>query len=135
MINFWSGDSNSVSKIIPYAALARQQHLNFLKHQDQEYREREEYLARSRKLLFKIEAQMRQAEVLQLETFRQAAQHFRLPLAFPDLGDRLGLQEFFATNPFLVTLQAFFAGRLTPEECYRQIMELKGEGTSPPRED
>lgn len=124
-----------MSKIIPFATLARQQHLSFLKHQEREYREREEYLARSRKLLFKIEAQMRQAEVLQLETFREMARHFQIPLAFPDLGDRLGLQEFFATQPFLVTLQAFFAGRLSPEECYRQIMELKGEATPASQED
>jgi hypothetical protein len=116
-----------VSKIIPYAALARQQHLNFLKHQSREYREREDYLARSRKLLFKIEAQMRQAEVLQLELFREVARHFQVPLSFPDLGDRLGLQQCFTTNPFLVILQGYFSGRLSPEECYRQIMELKGE--------
>lgn len=121
-----------MSKIIPYSTLARQQHLSFLKHQSREYQEREDYLARSRKLLFKIEAQMRQAEVLQLETFRQMARHFQIPLTFPDLGDRLGLQEFFATHPFLVALQAFFAGRLTPEECYRQILELKGEAPAPP---
>lgn len=121
-----------MSKIIPFATLARQQHLSFLKHQSREYQERENYLARSRKLLFKIEAQMRQAEVLQLETFRQMARHFQIPLTFPDLGDRLGLQEFFATHPFLVALQAFFAGRLTPEECYRQILELKGEAPEPP---
>jgi hypothetical protein len=123
-----------MSKIISYATLARQQHLNFLKHQGREYREREEYLARSRKLLFKIEAQMRQAEVLQLETCREIARHFQIPLTFPDLGDRLGLQEFFATHPFLVILQAFFSSRLTPEECYRQIMELKGEA-APAKED
>ena len=121
-----------MSKIIPYATLARQQQLNFLKHQSREYQERENYLARSRKLLFKIEAQMRQAEVLQLETFRQMARHFQIPLTFPDLGDRLGLQEFFATHPFLVALQAFFAGRLTPEECYQKIMELKAEAPAPP---
>ena len=124
-----------MSKIIPYSALARQQHLSFLRHQGREYREREDYLSRTRKLLFQIEGQMRQAEVLQLETFRRIAGHFNLPLPFPDLGDRLGLQEFFATNPFLVTLQAFFTGRLTPEECYRRIMELKGEAAPPSRED
>jgi hypothetical protein len=116
-----------LSKIISYRTLARQQHLNFLKHHNREYQEREDYLARSRKLLFKIEAQMRQAEVLQLEACRRIADHFRFPLAFPDLGDRLGLQELFATNPFLVALQAFFAGRITAEECYRKILELKGE--------
>jgi hypothetical protein len=135
MLNFYSGDLPLVSKIIPYAALARQQHLNFLKHRGREYREREDYLARSRKLLFKIEAQMRQAEVLQLELFREAARHFQVPLTFPDLGDRLGLQECFASNPFLVTLQGYFSGRLSPEECYRQIMELKGEASPAKQED
>src|SRR4030042_2898491 len=127
MLIFYPGAWQTMSKIIPFSTLARQQHLSFLTHLGKEYREREDYLARSRKLLFKIEAQMRQAEVLQLEAFRQVAQHFRMPITFPDLGDRVGLQEFFATNPFLVTLQAFFAGRLTPEECYRKIVELKGE--------
>jgi len=135
MLNFYSGDWPEVSKIIPYAALARQQHLNFLKHRGREYREREDYLARSRKLLFKIEAQMRQAEVQQLELIREAARHFQVPLTFPDLGDRLGLQEFFATNPFLVILQGYFSGRLSPEECYRQIMELKGEASPAKQED
>jgi hypothetical protein len=124
-----------MSKIIPFSTLARQQHLSFLNHLGKEYREREDYLARSRKLLFKIEAQMRQAEVLQLEAFRQVAQHFRMPLTFPDLGDRVGMQEFFATNPFIVTLQAFLAGRLTPEECYRKIVELKGEASPAAGED
>jgi hypothetical protein len=116
-----------VSKIIPYSILARQQHLSFLRHQVREYREREDYLDRLRRLLFQVEGQMRQAELQQLEVFRQAAQHFQIPLTFPDLGDRLGLQQFFASNPFIVTLQDFFAARLTPEECCRRIMELKGE--------
>jgi hypothetical protein len=121
------GGLNPLSKIISYETLARQQHLNFLRHRSREYQEREDYLARSRKLLFKIEGQMRQTEIQQLETFRRLAEHFHMPLAFPDLGDRLGLQEFFATNPFLVALQAFLAGRLTAEDCYRKILELKGE--------
>ena len=120
-----------MSKIIPYATLARQQHLSFLKHQSREYREREDYLARTRKLLFQIEAQMRQAEVLQLDTFRQVAHHFQIPLTFPDLGDRLGLQRFFAANPFIQTLKEFFAPRLNAEECYQQIMELKEKLSDP----
>jgi hypothetical protein len=125
---------NPVSKIIPYSALARQQHLSFLRHQGREYREREDYLSRTRKLLFQIEAQMRQAEILQLETFRRMAGHFNLTLQFPDLGDRLGLQRFFATDPFLLILKEFLAERLTPEECYRKIMELKGEPAAPPED-
>ncbi|MFH1596961.1 MAG: hypothetical protein ABIG94_11460 [Pseudomonadota bacterium] len=120
-----------MGKIIPYRVLARQQHLSFLKHQGREYREREDYLARTRKLLFQIEAQMRQAEVLQLDTFRQVAHHFQIPLTFPDLGDRLGLQRFFATNPFILALKEFFAARLTAEECYQQLMELKEKLTAP----
>jgi len=55
------------------------------------------------------------------------AAHFNIPLTFPDLGDRVGLQEFFATNPFLKILQDFFAGRLTPEECYQRITALQTE--------
>ncbi len=124
-----------MSKIIPYETLARQQHLNFLRHQASQYREREAYLAELRKLLFQVEAQMRQAEIQQLETFRRAAEHFQLALPFPDLGDRLGLQRFFATNPFLVVLREFFAGRLGEEECYRKIMALKGEDEPDAGED
>src|SRR4030042_4599154 len=116
-----------MSKIIPDQVLARQQHRSFLKHQSREYREREDYLARTRKLLFQIEAQMRQAEVLQLDTFHQVARHFQIPLTFPDLGDRLGLQRFFATNPFILALKEFFAARLTAEESYKQLMALKEE--------
>jgi len=120
-----------VSKIIPYSALVRQQHLSFLKHQGREYREREDYLTRLRQLLFRVEAQMRQAEIQQLEVFRQAAEHFQIPLTFPDLGDRLGLQQFFASNPFVVALREFFEAQLSAEECYRRIMELKGEASPP----
>jgi hypothetical protein len=113
-----------MSKIIPYATLVSQQHVSFLKHKSREYQEREDYLLKLRKLLFQIEAQMRQAEFQQLEVFREMVAHFKIPLQFPDLGDRVGLQEIFATHPFLTTLKEFFAGRLTAEECTEKIMAL-----------
>jgi hypothetical protein len=115
-----------MAKVIPYSHLARQQHLNFLTHKFREYREREAYLTGLRKLLFQVEAQMRQGEMQQLEVFRQVAQHFRLPLELPSLGDRVGLQEYFATHPLLVALQEFFAGRLNAEECLRRLLALAG---------
>jgi hypothetical protein len=114
-----------VSKIIPYSTLARQQHLNFLQHKKREYQEREDYLQRLRKLFFQIEAQMRQAEILQLDLFRQIARHFAMPLEFPSLGDRFAMQQFFAENPFLLTLTEFLAGRLSAPECYERLMNLK----------
>ena len=123
-----------MAKVISYSSLARQQHLNFLKHKGREYREREEYLGRVRKLLFQVEAQMRQAEIQQLEVFRELAAHFKIPLSFPDLGDRLGLQRFFASNPFVVAVQEYFADRLSAEECYQRIMALQADpATSPER--
>ncbi len=120
-----------MAKVISYNSLARQQHLNFLKHKGREYREREDYLNRVRKLLFQMEAQMRQAEIQQLEVFRELAAHFKIPLSFPDLGDRLGLQRFFASNPFLVALQEYFAGRLNAEDCYQRVTALQTETGSP----
>jgi hypothetical protein len=116
-----------MSKIIPYANLVTQQQVNFLKHKSREYREREDYLLKLRKLLFQIEAQMRQAEFQQLDIFRDIAAHFQVPLHFPDLGDRVGLQEIFATHPFLTALQEFFAGRLTADECSAKIAALKDQ--------
>ena len=116
-----------MSKIISYATLARQQQVSFLKHKSREYREREDYLLKLRKLLFQIEAQMRQAEIQQLEVFRELVAHFKIPLPFPDLGDRVGLQEIFATHPFLTTLKEFFAGRLSADECYEKIAALQGQ--------
>ncbi len=113
-----------MTKVIAYDSLARKQHINFLKHKGREYREREEYLGQVRKLLFQVEAQMRQAEIRQLEVFREVAEHFRITLVFPDLGDRLGLQQFFAANPFALALQGYFAGRLSPEECYERLTAL-----------
>ena len=116
-----------MTKVIPYHTLARQQQLNYLKNQGREYRQREKYLADLHKQLFRIEAQVRQAELQQLEVFREMAAHFQIPLAFPNLGDRVGLQQLFATNPFLQTLQEFFAGRLSAEECYQRITGVQAE--------
>jgi len=97
-----------VSKVIPYATLVRQQHVSLLRHKSREYQEREEYLGGLRKLLFQVEGQMRQAELQQLEVFREMAAYFTLPVRFPDLGDRVGLQEFFASHPFPAALREFF---------------------------
>jgi hypothetical protein len=119
-----------MSKIIPYATLARQQQIGFLRHKEREYREREDYLLKLRKLLFQIEAQMRQAEIQQLEVFREMAAHFKIPLQFPDLGDRVGLQEIFATHPFLVALKEFFAGRLSAEECSEKLTALQDQSST-----
>ena len=120
-----------MSKIIPYSTLLRQQHVSFLRHKNREYQEREDYLMRLRKLLFQVEGQMRQAEIQQLEVFREMAGHFKVDLKFPDLGDRVGLQEVFATNPFLAALKEFFAGRLSADECCEKIMALKDESSAP----
>jgi len=114
-----------VSKIIPYRSLARQQHLGLLRQKSREYREREEHLLKLRKVLFRVEAQMRQAEVEQLEVFRDLAAHFKISLNFPDLGDRVGLQELFAHNPFLSALRELFSGRLSVEECCEKIEALQ----------
>jgi hypothetical protein len=120
-----------MTKIIPYANLVRQQHVNFLRHKGREYREREDYLGGLRKLLFQIEGQMRQAELQQLEVFRELAAHFNVALPFPDLGDRVGLQELFRSHPFLTALQDFFAGRLTAEECCEKILARQEEAPAP----
>ncbi len=114
-----------MSKIIPFDQLARAQHLNFLEHKRRDYQEREDYLARLRRLLFQIEGQMRQAEVLQLDVFLQAAKHFQVNLELPVQGDRLAMQRVFVENPFLAGLSEFFSGRLTPEECLEKIEHLK----------
>jgi len=114
-----------VTKVIPYHTLAPHQQLNYLKHQGREYRQREKYLANLSKLLFRTEAQMRQLELQQLEVFREMAAYFKIPLAFPNLGDRVGLQQLFTTDPFLQTLQEFFAGRLSADECHQRITNLQ----------
>jgi hypothetical protein len=120
--------------VIPYSGLARQHQLNLLEHKRREYREREDYLGHLRKLLFKIEGQMRQAEILQLQVFRDLAENLKLPLTFPDLGDRVGLQELFATDPLLVILKEFLAGRLSAEECLQKVAELRQKMTVPQEE-
>ncbi|OGP71993.1 MAG: hypothetical protein A2Y80_05985 [Deltaproteobacteria bacterium RBG_13_58_19] len=123
-----------MGKVIPFSQLARQQHLNFLKHKRREYREREDYLLRLRKLLFQIEGQMRQAEVLQLDLFRQLADHFHITLAFPSQGDRLEMHRFFSESPFLVILTEFFSGSLSLEECYQKITALMENLPPAPKE-
>jgi hypothetical protein len=120
-----------VSKIIPYSTLVRQQHLSLLRHKHREYREREDYLMSLRKLLFQVEAQMRQTEIQQLEVFKEMAAHFKVAIKFSDLGDRVGLQEMFATHPFLVALQEFFSGKLSAEECEEKILALTVESPAP----
>jgi hypothetical protein len=118
-----------VSKIIPYSTLVRQQQESYLRHKNREYQEREDYLQGLRKLLFQIEAQMRQAEFQQLEVFREMVEHFKVPLKFPDLGDRVGFQEIFTSHPFLVALQDFFGDRLTAEECFAKIEALQEDSS------
>ena len=121
-----------MGEVIPYRDLARQHQLNFLEHKRREYREREDYLAGLRRLLFKIEAQMRQAEVLQLQVFQDLAANLKIPLKFPDLGDRVGLQDFFATNPLLLTLQEFLGERLSAAACHQKVQELGAQPADPP---
>ncbi|MGO9622646.1 MAG: hypothetical protein ACLPT6_14735 [Desulfobaccales bacterium] len=120
-----------MSKVISYSTLARQQQLNFLRHKIREYRKRDDELLRLRKLLFQMEAQMRQAEIQQLEVFQEIAAFFKIPLPLPDLGDRLGIQQFFAANPFLQALQDYFYGRLSAEDCLQRIGALKTSEPSP----
>jgi hypothetical protein len=113
-----------MSKVIPYENLVRQQHLNFLKHKTREYRERQDYLLELRRLLFQVEAQMRQAEFQQLELFQQIIEHFQIPLKFPDLGDRVGFQQLFNSDPVLGALEEMFAGKITPEDCLQRVAAL-----------
>ena len=121
-----------MGKIIPYSDLARQHQLNLLEHKRREYREREDYLAGLRKLLFKIEGQMRQAEMLQLAIFQEISENLKIPLEFPNLGDRVALQEFFATNPLVLILKEFLAERLSAKECHEKLRELRQEESAPP---
>jgi len=123
-----------MGKVIPYGDLARQHRLNLLAHKRREYREREDYLAGLRKLLFQVEGQMRQAEMRQLQVFHDLAESLKITLEFPSLGDRVALEEFFATNPFLQILKEFLAERLSPEECLQSITELRHKITAPDRE-
>jgi hypothetical protein len=43
----------------------------------------------------------------------------------------VGFQKVFATNPFLVALKEFFAGRITAEECGEKILALQDESPAP----
>ena len=121
-----------MGEVISYTDLVRQHQINLLEHKRREYREREDYLARLRRLLFQIEGQMRQAEILQLQVFRDLSEGFKIPLEFPNLGDRVGLQEFFATDPALLILKEFLAERLSTVECLHKLMELRQNLTVPP---
>jgi hypothetical protein len=114
-----------MSKIIPFDQLARAQHLNFLEHKRRDYQEREDYLARLRRLLFQIEGQMRQTEVQQLDVFLQAAKHFQVNVGLPIQGDRLAMQQAFTEDPFLASLSEFLTGRLTAQECLEKIDLVK----------
>ena len=60
--------------------------MSFLRHKHREYQEREDYLMGLRRLLFQVEGQMRQAEIQQLEVFREMAGHFKVDLKLPDWG-------------------------------------------------
>jgi len=111
-------------KVIPFQELVRHQHLQFLEHKRREYREREDYLGRLRKLLFQVEGQMRQTEVLQLDLILEAARHFNVELKLPDQGDRIATQRFFAEDPFLQVLTQFLTDRLSPEACLEKITSL-----------
>ena len=121
-----------MGEVISYTDLVRQHQINLLEHKRREYREREDYLARLRRLLFQIEGQMRQAEILQLQVFRDLSEGFKIPLEFPNLGDRVGLQEFFATDPALLILKEFLAERLSTDACLQQLLELRQNLTSTP---
>ena len=120
-----------MGKVIPYGDLARQHRLNLLAHKRREYREREDYLVGLRRLLFQVEGQMRQAEMQQLQVFQDLSQSLKIPLEFPNLGDRVALEEFFATDPFLLILKEFLAERLSAEECLERITELRQKLTTP----
>jgi len=120
-----------MGKVIPYSDLARQHRLNLLAHKRREYREREDYLVGLRRLLFQVEGQMRQAEMQQLQVFQDLSQSLKIALEFPNLGDRVALEEFFATDPFLLILKEFLAERLSAEECLERITELRQKLTTP----
>lgn len=116
-----------MSKIIPFSELTRQHKLQLLEHKRREYREREEYLTRLRKLFFQVEAQMRQAELEQFDMYQQIMDEFQLEVRFPSLGDRVGLQRLFTEHPALVALTEFLEERLDPEECYHRLQKLLEE--------
>jgi hypothetical protein len=116
-----------MSKVIQFSDLARQHQLNLLEHCRQQYQERENYLNRVRKLLFQLEAQMRQAELEQYALYQQILEDLQIEVSFPNLGDRVGLQRLFTDHPALTTLTQFLEGRLELEECYTQLQKLREE--------
>ncbi len=117
-----------MSKVIPFSELSRQHKLNLLEHKKREFQERELYLNRLRKLLFQVEGQMRQAEIEQMELYHTVLDGFQLEVAFPNWGDRVGLQRLFKEHPALVTITEFLEERLSPEECYDRLLKLKNAG-------
>ena len=117
-----------MSNVIPFSELSRQHKLNLLDHKRREFQERESYLHRLRKLLFQVEGQMRQAEIEQMELYHAVLDDFQLEVAFPNWGDRVGLQRLFKEHPALVTITEFLEERLAPEECYERLMKLKETG-------
>ncbi len=118
-----------MDNVIPFSELTRQHKLNLLDHKRQEFKEREDYLNRLRKLLFQVEGQMRQAEIEQVELYHAVLDDFQLEVIFPNWGDRVGLQRIFKEHPALATLTEYLEERLTLEECYDRLMKLKD--TSP----
>jgi hypothetical protein len=118
----------TMSNVIPFSELSRLHKLNLLDHKRQEYKERETYLTRLRKLLFQVEGQMRQAEVEQMELYHAILDDFQIEVIFPNWGDRVGLQRMFKEHPALVTITEFLEERLPPEECYDRLMKLKETG-------
>ena len=132
MLNFNKIAGEKMGEVISYTDLVRQHQLSMLDHKRREYREREDYLGRLRRLLFQIEGQMRQAEMLQLQVFRDLAEGFKIPVNFPDLGDRVALQEFFTHDPVMVIFKEFLAERLTAKQCLEQLAELRQKMTESP---
>jgi hypothetical protein len=115
----------TMNNVIPFSELSRLHKLNSLDHKKQEFKEREIYLTRLRKLLFQVEGQMRQAEIEQVELYHAILDDFQLEVAFPNWGDRVGLQRIFKEHPALVTITEFLEERLSPEECYDRLIKLK----------
>jgi len=120
-----------MGEVISYRDLVRQHQISLLEHKRREYREREDYLGRLRRLLFQIEGQLRQSEILQLQVFRDLAEGFKIPLNFPDLGDRVALQEFFSTDPVILTFKEFLEKRLDAKDCLEKLTELRQHLTGP----
>ena len=115
----------AMSNVIPFSELSRQHKLNLLDHKRREFQDREVYLNRLRKLLFQVEGQMRQAEIEQMGIYHHLLDEFQLQVDFPNWGDRVGLQRLFREHPALVALTEFLEEKLTPEDCYKRLTELK----------